>query len=178
MKNIIALVITILLVSMPSYQLSADEADNDEVYLKQYKEYINKIVKENAKTEKVKVREYKTFDQNFTVTAYDLSVQSCGKKMTSRGYGITRTGYDLRGKDWRTAKVIAVDSKIIPLKSVVYVEFIEDEYKIYNGIYHCEDTGRLIKGYKIDLFLEDTGEKVSKKAMDFGVTKAKITLIK
>jgi len=116
--------------------------------------------------------------EGFTVSAYDLSVQSCGKKITSRGYGITRTGFDLKGHTYKTARVIAVDPSVIPLGSKVYIQFTNEEYKNFSGIYHAEDTGRLIKGNKIDFFMEDTGEKVSQKAMDFGLTKANIIILK
>jgi 3D (Asp-Asp-Asp) domain-containing protein len=116
-------------------------------------------------------------EKEFTITAYDLSVQSCGKEIGSRGYGITRNGFDLRGHTWKTARVIAVDPKVIPLGSIVFIQFIDEDYFNYNGVYIAEDTGSAIKGNKIDLFIEDTGEQVSGKAMDFGVTKARIIIL-
>jgi 3D (Asp-Asp-Asp) domain-containing protein len=115
--------------------------------------------------------------EEFTITSYDLSVQSCGKKVSSRGYGITRSGFDLRGHNWKTARVIATDPKIIPLGSIVYIQFINEDYFKYNGVYVSEDTGSAIKGYRIDLFFEDTGEEVSSEAMNFGVTKARIIIL-
>lgn len=116
-------------------------------------------------------------EEEFTVTAYDLSPQSCGKKISSRGYGITKSGFDLRGHNWKTARVIATDPKVIPLGSIVYIQFNDENYFKYNGIYVSEDTGSAIKGNKIDLFFEDTGEEVSDKAMEFGVTKARIIIL-
>jgi len=116
-------------------------------------------------------------EEEFTVSAYDLSVQSCGKKPSSRSYGITRNGFDLRGHTWQTARVIAVDPKVIPLGSIVYIQFNDEDYFKYNGVYTAEDTGSAIKGNKIDLFFEDTGEQVSDRAMDFGVTKARIIIL-
>lgn len=116
-------------------------------------------------------------DKEFTVSAYDLSYQSCGKKPSSRSYGITRNGFDLKGHTWQTARVIAVDPKVIPLGSLVYIQFIDENYFKYNSVYLAEDTGSAIKGRKIDLFIEDIGEEVSEKAMDFGVTKARIIIL-
>jgi len=114
----------------------------------------------------------------FEITAYDLSVQSTGKSIMSRGYGITRSGYNLRGQNWQTTRVIAVDPNIIPLGSVVYIKFIDKQYKKYDGLYMALDTGSRIKGNKIDIFIEDCGNKTSKEAIIFGKTKAKVILVK
>lgn len=112
------------------------------------------------------------------VTAYDLSVRSCGKKETHKAYGISRSGYSLRGHTRESALTIAVDPEIIPLGSLVKIEFYIPEYQKYNNIYIARDTGRLIKGQIIDLFMGDYGDSNSKEAMRFGVTEAKITIIK
>jgi 3D (Asp-Asp-Asp) domain-containing protein len=68
-------------------------------------------------------------------TAYDLSYDSCNKARTDRAFGITSRGVNLKGKDWRTARVIAVDPKVIPLDSKVRVTFLDPKYAKYNGIY-------------------------------------------
>lgn len=115
--------------------------------------------------------------EEFLVTAYDLSIKSCGKKITSRSYGITRTGFNLKGHTWQTARVIATDPKVIPLHSKIFIEFIDKDYSKFSGVYTSEDTGSLVKGRHIDLFLIDAGEKVSQKAIDFGVTNAKIIIL-
>jgi 3D (Asp-Asp-Asp) domain-containing protein len=116
--------------------------------------------------------------QLFKVTAYDLSVQSCGKRSSHPEYGITSRGDDLRGLDWRTARAIAVDPKVIALGSKVYVTFVDKEYSKYNGVFTCVDTGSAIKGNKIDFFMGDfNSTKPSKITMDFGVTYAKITVL-
>ena len=47
----------------------------------------------------------------------------------------------------RTDKTIAVDPKIIPLHSIVYIEGL--------GYYVAEDTGSAIKGNKIDIYMND-----------------------
>lgn len=49
---------------------------------------------------------------------------------------------------------IAVDPKVIPLGSTVIV-YTEDMELL--GIYQAEDTGRLVKGRIIDIYMEDNG---------------------
>jgi len=111
-------------------------------------------------------------------TAYDLSVQSCGKTRTHKAFGITSRGIDLKGKNWKTARVIAVDPKVIPLDSKVEVTFLDPNYAKYNGVYIAGDTGSKIKGNRIDVFIEDTGDtKVSEEALNFGVTKAYVRIV-
>lgn len=115
--------------------------------------------------------------EKFTITAYDLSIQSCGKKKTHPLYGITASGVDLKGQSWETARVVACDPKVIPLGSKVKIKFIDESYSVYDGIYTCADVGGAIKGKKLDFFYEDTGEKVSKNALNFGVTEAYVQII-
>ena len=81
----------------------------------------------------------------FLVTVYDLSVQSCGKSRGNSDYGITASGYDLRGHTLSSAKVISVDPSIISLGSKVRLTFKEDKYKKYNNIYTASDIGGGIK---------------------------------
>ena len=107
-------------------------------------------------------------------TAYDLSVESCGKTRDHPAYGITFTG--TRATYGRT---IAVDPKVIPLGSTVYIHFPE-EYAHMNGIYIAEDTGRLIKGNKIDIFFgeDKPGERVVyQQALRFGVRRVEVTVL-
>jgi 3D (Asp-Asp-Asp) domain-containing protein len=111
------------------------------------------------------------------VTAYDISKRSTGKGIKHPAYGITATGFNLKGKNYKTARVIAVDPDTFELKSKVRLRFIDELYRVYDSIYSCEDTGSKIKNRHIDLFLEDTGEKVSQKALDFGVTEAYLQII-
>ena len=62
-------------------------------------------------------------------------------------------------------RTIAVDSKIIPLGSVLYVE----DY----GVFIAEDTGGKIKGQRLDIFVNTKQE-----AVNLGVKKARVYLIK
>lgn len=81
-------------------------------------------------------------------TAYDLSYESCGKYPGDPAYGITYTGTYAR------PGVIAVDPRVIPLHSKVYVASL-DRTPDY-GFAVAEDTGSAIKGHKIDLLLQTT----------------------
>lgn len=108
----------------------------------------------------------------FEITAYDLSVASCGKLPTSRGYGITRSGKSLKGKSWKVM-AIAVDPKVIKLGTKVKIEFTGWRSK-YNGIFTACDSGGAINGNRLDLFL---GEKSHKECIKFGRVKAKVTIL-
>ncbi|MBS4203494.1 LysM peptidoglycan-binding and 3D domain-containing protein [Lederbergia citrea] len=98
----------------------------------------------------------KTSDNEMTVTAtaYTAFCKGCS--------GVTATGQDLRANP--DQKVIAVDPKVIPLGSKVYVEGY--------GTAVAGDTGGAIKGNKIDLFIPSTSD-----ALDFGVQTVKIKIL-
>lgn len=86
-----------------------------------------------------------------TLTAYTAGEESTGKTPAHPQYGITYSG--VRAEEGRT---VAVDPKVIPLGSTVYIEGV--------GIRRAEDTGSAIKGSKIDVFMNDVTE-----ARTFGV---------
>lgn len=98
-------------------------------------------------------------------TAYDLSPTSCGKDSTHPAYGLTASGYSLKGKSHRQAMTIAVDPRVIPLGTKVLVIIHDPKYKHLGGIYTARDTGRLIKKNRIDIFIGND----HKKALNFGV---------
>jgi 3D (Asp-Asp-Asp) domain-containing protein len=107
-------------------------------------------------------------------TAYDLSVESCGKDRGHPQYGITYSG--TRAEAGRT---VAVDPEVIPLGSSIRITFPE-EYSYMDGIYVAEDTGRLIKGNSIDIFLgedENGSREINKKAMEFGVQYVEVEIL-
>lgn len=87
-------------------------------------------------------------------TAYTAYCTGCS--------GVTRTGIDLRANPG--LKVIAVDPRVIPLGSKVYVE----------GYGHAVagDTGGAIKGHKIDLFMAER-----KDALKWGRRSVQITVL-
>lgn len=122
--------------------------------------------------------------ENFKVTAYDLSEEDCGKKPTHKYYGVTSTGYSLKGKDVRDRK-IAVDPRVIPYGTKVYMEFPEEiryiktrdgETVDLNAVYTAVDTGGAIKGNRIDLYMgEDVnGDFYKKLVSKFGVRQVRV----
>jgi len=115
-------------------------------------------------------------DKVFKVSAYTLAYQSCQKSRGSKDYGITSSGYDLKGHTLASARTIAVDPLIIKIGSKVKLTFLEDKYKKYNSIYIARDKGGGINGYEIDLFYGDF--LFNKSALEFGVTKAHVEIIK
>ena len=107
-------------------------------------------------------------------TAYDLSVESCGKLPGDPGYGITSSG-----RKAEAGRTVAVDPAVIPLGSRLKITFPE-EYSRLDGIYVAEDTGRLIKGSSIDIFFgEDDIDStaINEEAMDFGVRFVEVTIL-
>jgi len=91
-------------------------------------------------------------------TAYTNSLQDTGKTEDDPLYGITRSGM-------KTARgVVAVDPKVIPLMTKLYVEGYGEAI--------AADTGSAIKGNKIDLFF-DTREE----AIKYGRKNVKVYVI-
>jgi len=110
---------------------------------------------------------------NMKATAYDLSVASCGKSRNHPEYGVTCSGS--RATYGRT---VAVDPKVIPLGSKLFIEF-PNKYKNLTGVYTAEDTGSAIKGNRIDIYLgEDypNDHTVHNLCLDFGIQNVKIHL--
>jgi 3D (Asp-Asp-Asp) domain-containing protein len=111
---------------------------------------------------------------NMKATAYDLSVESCGKNSSHPEYGITASGTRATAK-----RTIAVDPSVIPLGSKLYIVF-PDKYSYLNGEYIAEDTGRLIKGNIVDIFLgeDKPGQNTIAKQTDaFGVQKVTVYVL-
>lgn len=97
-------------------------------------------------------------------TAYDNGFASSGKNPGDPHYGITASGMKAR------RGVIAVDPKVIPLGTRLYVEAADGSWTY--GYCIAGDTGGAIKGNKIDLFF-DTAAEVRK----FGVRNAKVYIL-
>ncbi len=109
-----------------------------------------------------------------TATAYDLSFESCGKDRSHPAYGVTSSGTKAT-----VGRTIAVDPEVIPLGSRVKITFPE-KYSYLDGIYIAEDTGRLIKGNRVDVFFgeDKTGSKtVNRLAMAFGVQDVEVEVL-
>ncbi|MFZ5968020.1 MAG: SH3 domain-containing protein [Bacillota bacterium] len=116
------------------------------------------------------IKKMATFLGNdFTATAYDLSIASTGKAVGSKYRGFTRTGINLNGKQWGEAMVAAADPKVIPLGSKILVIFKPDDWRAkYNGIYLVGDTGGGVKGKTIDVYLGDGGNNQLEEVKNFG----------
>ncbi len=90
---------------------------------------------------------------NVTATAYDLSYASCGKNPGDRGYGITASG--MRAQ----YGVIAVDPRVIPLGTRLYIEAVDGSWSYGYAI--AGDTGGAIKGARIDLFYDSHSQAIA-----------------
>lgn len=136
---------------------------------------------DSKKIEIEKDNKLKTLKSNllgdFTITAYDLSVNSCGRAIGHPSYGKTASGYSLKGMTREEAMSVAVDPKVIPLGSRIYLEF-EGDLSKYNGIYTARDTGGAIKGKDVDLFFGDFSQNSAHPSvMEFGRQRAKVYLL-
>jgi len=108
------------------------------------------------------VRYSKVMDMK--ATAYTASFKDTGKAPGHPLFGITATGIKAK------KGIIAVDPKVIPLHTKVYVEIVGSTPDY--GYAVAEDVGGAIKGNKIDLYY-DTQEYVDW----FGVKKVKVYIL-
>ena len=67
---------------------------------------------------------------------------------------------------------IAVDPRVIPLGTKVYIEFENESSKCLNGYYIAQDTGGAIKGYRVDVLVNNHSE-----AYYYGVGKCKVYIV-
>jgi len=99
-----------------------------------------------------------------TSTAYDLSVESCGKTPDHPEYGITYSG--TRAK----RGTVAVDPGVIPLGTRLYIESLDGRADY--GFAVAEDTGSAVKGNIIDLFMESESDVAA-----YGKRKVRVYII-
>jgi 3D (Asp-Asp-Asp) domain-containing protein len=111
-------------------------SDPNFLYIGQEMKIPNTLHKEIATG--FKVKQVMTAD----LTAYTAGPESTGKNPGDPGYGVTASGAYVR--DGHT---IAVDTRVIPMGSKVYIEGV--------GIRTAEDTGGAIKGNRIDVYMSD-----------------------
>ncbi|WAH35724.1 3D domain-containing protein [Alicyclobacillus dauci] len=95
--------------------------------------------------------QYNTQKGAFLLTAYNLDKRSTGKSPGDPGFGITATGTLAE-----TGRTVAVDPRIVPYGSLLYIDGI--------GWRVAEDTGGAIRGHHIDVLVDSR-----QKAMVFGV---------
>ena len=113
----------------------------------------------------------------FKATAYDLSVECCGKPIGSKGYGITYNGTNLIGKSREQAMSVAVDPKVIKIGTKIRVTFPK-EYAHFNGIYTANDKGGGVKGNHIDIFMGDfNNEEAHESVWEFGIRKVMVEIL-
>lgn len=128
---------------------------------------VNKIIEfgtvPNFKTSRGDVVRYKK-TMDVVATAYTASYECTGKTPDHPQFGITYTG--VRAK----RGIIAVDPKVIPLGTRVYVE-VPGSAPDY-GYAVAADIGSAIKGNKIDLYVDSMAE-----AYKWGVRKVKIYIL-
>lgn len=99
-----------------------------------------------------------------TATAYDLSYESCGKSPGDKGYGITASGMKA------AYGVIAVDTRVIPLGTKLYIEAADGSWVYGNAV--AGDTGGAIRGNRIDLFFNTRQE-----CLNFGKRTARVYIL-
>lgn len=114
---------------------------------------------------------------DFEATAYDLSLQCCGKLSDHPAYGITANGTNIIGQSRKEARTIAVDPNVIPLGSKVYIEF-SGEYQDFSGVYVANDTGSAVEQNIVDIFMGDyNSEEASQEAIEFGRQNVKVYVV-
>ena len=101
---------------------------------------------------------------DFKLTHYCIESHEhiCGN-----GDGLTATGTSIT-----PGTTIAVDPRVIPLGTKVYIEFENASSKCLNGYYIAQDTGGAIKGYRVDVLVSYHSE-----AYKYGVGKCKIYIV-
>ena len=97
-------------------------------------------------------------------TAYDLSFESTGMRPDQKGYGLTASGMKAQ------YGVVAVDPKVIPLGTKLYIESVDGKYVYGDAV--AGDTGGAIKGNKIDLFMNSRQD-----CLNFGVRQVNVYIV-
>lgn len=136
------------------------ESSREIVGEKILKQPVNGIIEEGTKTTLIASRGQLSFVKaiKMVATAYDASFESCGKHPDHPQYGITYSGLKVRHG------IAAVDPKVIPLGTWLYVEGYGEAL--------AADIGGAIKGNRIDLYYESP-EDVAK----YGKKKVKVYIL-
>lgn len=102
---------------------------------------IQKYIIDEQETEPVEVQE-KEYIGEFEITYYTAGPESTGKSPEHPQYGITKSG--TRVKEGQT---IATDWSVLPAGTKVFIEGLGERI--------VEDIGGAIKGFDIDVYVED-----------------------
>ncbi len=143
------------------------EVGREIVEEKVHQEAVNEIVEKGTLNYLVTSRgEVTRFQKVITMSAsaYDAGFESTGKNPGDPHYGMTRSGTQVR------PGVVAVDPKVIPLGTKLYIESTDGTSSY--GYASAEDTGSAIKGNKIDLFFENRSD-----ALRFGRRTVKVYIL-
>jgi len=112
---------------------------------------------------KVTARESKTDGRNFSMP----NLENMGEPMTFHA-----TAYALKGRTrsgtYVRRGVVAADPRVLPLGSVVQIKSGK-----YTGVYKVEDTGKVIRGNIVDVWVPD-----NKEARQFGRRKIQLHVLK
>lgn len=117
--------------------------------------------------------------QHINLSTSSVAANNINREPSNSNYGyqsFIATAYSMgtttaTGTTVQEGRTIAVDPNVIPLGSKVELQF-PPKYSYLNGIYTAEDTGSLIKGNKIDIYLGS-----NQKCLDFGVQNVKLKII-
>lgn len=131
------------------------------------------IVQNITEPEETKQIESKQKYIEMEATAYDLSIQCCGKSYSNPSRGITRDGYNLNNKSHN--ETWTVSSNRFPMGTKLQLQFSES-HKKYNGIYTVRDTGKF-KENVLDVYVGDFGERVNRNTMNFGRVDVKVLVV-
>lgn len=112
---------------------------------------------------KVAARESKTDGRNFSMP----SLENMGEPMTFHATAYALKGRTRAGTSVRRG-VVAADPRVLPLGSVVQIKSGK-----YTGVYRVEDTGKVIKGNIVDVWVPD-----NKEARQFGRRKIQLHVLK
>lgn len=102
----------------------------------------------------------------FEITNYTLSPDECSKEPSHPYYGITASG-----KTATVGETVATDWSVIPKGTKIYIEGI--------GTRIAQDTGNLVKGKIIDVFIGDpqNDKNVVDRANTFGRQKRRVWIV-
>lgn len=163
-KYIIVILIIVLIVARSIFFIQSqmeEEIKNINKYTNEQVAIINQPIEKPEPT------------YTMQATAYDLSIQCCGKSYSHPSRGKTTDGYNLTNKSHSEA--YTVSSNKFPMGTKLLLEFPES-HKKYDGIYTCRDTGNFDSNV-LDVYLGDFGEKVNKNTVNFGRVDVKVFVI-